>query len=38
MFIRFYDGGEYFTSFRERKPSQVTMLMNQNVKRVVDDV
>jgi len=29
MFIRFYDGGEYFPSFRERKSSQVAMFMNQ---------
>jgi hypothetical protein len=38
MFIRFYDGGEDFTPFREWKPSQVAMFMNQNVKGVVDDV
>jgi hypothetical protein len=38
MFSRFYNGRKYFTSFRERKPSQVTMFMNQNVKGVIDDV
>ena len=38
MFSRFYNGRKYVTSFRERKPSQVTMFMNQNVKGVIDDV
>jgi hypothetical protein len=34
----FYDCGKYLTSLRKWETSQVTMLMNKNVKGVLDDV
>jgi hypothetical protein len=36
MLVGFYDGGKYLTSLREWNASEVAMLMDQDVKGVVD--